>query len=82
MSPTERFGVVGKNLHNNIQTATFILDSVRQGAEPTAADNLQSLVQDCGVSPHKLTELIKELPPMQTSDVLVDYYFKSMCVAP
>jgi hypothetical protein len=48
--------------------------------EPSAADNLKSLVQECGVSPHKISELLQELPPVQTSDALIDYYFSSMCV--
>jgi len=48
--------------------------------EPSAADNLKSLVQECGVSPHKISELLQELPPVQVSDALIDYYFLSMCV--
>jgi len=48
--------------------------------EPSAADNLKSLVQECGVSSHKISELLQELPPQRVSDVLVDYYFTSMCV--
>ncbi|SJL02129.1 uncharacterized protein ARMOST_05453 [Armillaria ostoyae] len=35
--------------------------------EPTAADNLKNLVQECGVSPHKISELLHELPPLRTS---------------
>lgn len=50
------------------------------GLEPSAADNLKILVQECGVSPHKISELLQELPPLRSSDVLVDYYFKSMSV--
>lgn len=46
--------------------------------EPSAADNLKSLVQECGVSPHKISELLQELPPQRVSDVLIDYYFTSM----
>lgn len=48
--------------------------------EPSAADNLKSLVQECGVSPHKISELLQELPPQRVSGVLVDHYFTSMCV--
>ncbi len=48
--------------------------------EPTAADNLKNLVQECGVSPHKISELLHELPPLRTSQVLIDYYFKSVQV--
>ena len=55
-----------------------IIDSVRLDSEPTAADNLKTLVQDCGVSPHKITELVQELPPQRFSDVLVDYYFSAV----
>ncbi|KAG9039629.1 hypothetical protein FRB95_009210 [Tulasnella sp. JGI-2019a] len=38
-------------------------------------DKLKSLIQECGVSPHKLFELVQELPPKSLSDVLIDYYF-------
>jgi len=48
--------------------------------EPSAADNLKSLVQECGVSPHKFSELLQELPPVRVSDVLIEYYFSSMYV--
>jgi hypothetical protein len=61
-------------------TKTFVaaIDSVRQDAEPTAADNLKTLIQDCGVPPHKITELVQELPPRRLADVLIDFYFASM----
>ncbi|THH19873.1 hypothetical protein EW146_g1393 [Bondarzewia mesenterica] len=58
--------------------ANFIIDSVRQDSEATAADNLKTLIQDCGVPPHKITELVQELPPQRFSDVLVDYYFSAV----
>jgi hypothetical protein len=51
---------------------------IEEDPEPSAADNLKSLVQECGVSPHKISELLQELPPTGSSDVLVDYYFNSM----
>jgi len=51
---------------------------IEEDTEPSAADNLKSLVQECGVSPHKISELLQELPPSRSSDVLVDYYFSSM----
>lgn len=54
------------------------LDSVPQDSEPTAADNLKTLIQDCGVSPHKITELVQELPPRRFADVLIDFYFTSV----
>jgi hypothetical protein len=59
---------------------TFVatIDSVPQDAEPTAADNLKTLIQDCGVSPHKITELVQELPPRRFADVLIDFYFASV----
>ncbi len=53
---------------------------VDRDLEPSAAENLKSLVQDCGVSPHKLSELLQELPPQRFSDVLIDYYFSQMYV--
>lgn len=49
--------------------------------EPSAADNLKTLVQECGVSPHKISELLQELPPLRSSDILIDYYFRSMYVS-
>ncbi|KZP33000.1 hypothetical protein FIBSPDRAFT_811926 [Athelia psychrophila] len=52
-----------------------IINAVSQDLEPSATDKLKSLVQDCGVSPHKLAELLQELPPTRLSDVLLDYYF-------
>ncbi|KAJ7591047.1 hypothetical protein C8J56DRAFT_934541 [Mycena floridula] len=48
------------------------------GMEPSAADNLKTLVQECGVSPHKISELLQELPPVRSSDVLIDYYFRTI----
>ncbi|KAG6890571.1 hypothetical protein C0992_000579 [Termitomyces sp. T32_za158] len=51
---------------------------IGEDLEPSAADNLKSLVQECGVSPHKISELLQELPPARLSDVLIDYYFSSM----
>lgn len=51
---------------------------IGEDLEPSAADNLKSLVQECGVSPHKISELLQELPPTRLSDVLIDYYFRSM----
>ncbi|KAJ7781184.1 hypothetical protein B0H16DRAFT_1497372 [Mycena metata] len=55
-----------------------ILDAVQIGLEPSAADNLKTLVQECGVAPHKVAELLSELPPIRTSAVLVDYYFHTV----
>ena len=49
-------------------------------SESSAADNMKSLIQECGVSPHKMSELLQELPPQRVSDVLLDYYFTSLYV--
>jgi len=46
--------------------------------EPSPSDNLKSLVQECGVAPHKLPELVQELPPKALCEALVDYYFTSI----
>ena len=53
---------------------------VGDDSESSAADNMKSLIQECGVSPHKISELLQELPPQRVSDVLVDYYFTSLYV--
>ncbi|KAI5124904.1 hypothetical protein M0805_007332 [Coniferiporia weirii] len=52
--------------------------SMLQNAEPTAADLLQSLIRDCGLSENKLDELLQELPRKELTDLLIDYYFKNM----
>jgi hypothetical protein len=49
--------------------------------DTSAAEKFKSLVQDCGVSPHKVSELLQDLPSRKHSDALVDYYFTSMCVS-
>jgi len=46
--------------------------------EQSAAHNLQWLVQECGVTPQKISELLKELPDLAFSNVLVDFFFTSM----
>ena len=51
-------------------------------SESTPADNLKRLVLECGVSPHKISELLHELPPRQMTDKLVDFYFTHMCETP
>jgi len=33
--------------------------------EPSAVDDLKSLIQECGVSPPKISELLQELPPQR-----------------
>ena len=57
-----------------------VIESVRQDAEPTPADNLKALIQDCGVAPHKITELVQELPPQRLSNALIDFYFTAVYV--
>ncbi|EGO27539.1 hypothetical protein SERLADRAFT_435313 [Serpula lacrymans var. lacrymans S7.9] len=84
--PTPSHGPTGANhnMTNGVGDAKgpmatpSIIDSVRQDSEPSAADNLKSLVQECGVSPHKISELLQELPPQRFSGVLIDYYFSSI----
>jgi len=43
-----------------------------------AAEKLKSLIQDCGLPPHKLSELVQELPPKSLADVLINHFFKSI----
>lgn len=46
----------------------------------TPAENLKSLVQECGVAPHKISELLHELPPRSFAEKLVDLYFTGRSV--
>lgn len=46
--------------------------------DTSAAEKFKSLVQDCGVSPHKVSELLQDLPSRKHCDALVDYYFTSI----
>ncbi|KAG8928916.1 hypothetical protein FRC02_006221 [Tulasnella sp. 418] len=46
--------------------------------DASISDRLKSLVQDCGVPPHQLSELVQDLPPKPLSDVLIDHYFASV----
>lgn len=64
--------------HKPALATPSIIESVRQDSEPSAADNLKSLVQECGVSPHKISELLQELPPQRFSDALIDHYFTAI----
>ncbi|KZT20350.1 hypothetical protein NEOLEDRAFT_1140800 [Neolentinus lepideus HHB14362 ss-1] len=57
---------------SNLAT-TSIIDS-----EPSAADKLKSLVQDCGVSPQNFTDLVQELPHQPFTNILIDHYFASI----
>ncbi|KIJ70514.1 hypothetical protein HYDPIDRAFT_105263 [Hydnomerulius pinastri MD-312] len=76
-APTAQNGSNGAD-HKSALATPSIIESVRQDSEPSAADNLKSLVQECGVSPHKISELLQELPPQRFSDVLIDHYFTSI----
>ncbi|KAG7096899.1 hypothetical protein E1B28_004305 [Marasmius oreades] len=77
-------GSVIEQLQNAVmpQTAEFIRTGEKpkgiEPLEPSAADNLKTLVQECGVSPHKIPEILQELPPLRTSDVLINYYFRQI----
>ncbi|WVF67048.1 hypothetical protein IAT40_001791 [Kwoniella sp. CBS 6097] len=44
----------------------------------TPAENLQRLITDCGVSPHKVAELVQELPPKHFADRIVDWFFSKL----
>ena len=46
----------------------------------TPAENLKALVQECGVAPHKISELLHELPPRGFAEKLVDLYFTGRSV--
>ncbi len=59
-----------------------LLDTVGDDAEPSAADNLKFLMQECGVSPLGITELLQELPSQRNSDILIEYYFSSVYGSP
>ncbi|TFK75857.1 hypothetical protein BDN72DRAFT_954408 [Pluteus cervinus] len=70
-----------KTDRSGVQTSTpskALLDTVGDDAEPSAADNLKFLMQECGVSPLGITELLQELPSQRNSDILIDYYFSSV----
>ncbi|WVN87249.1 uncharacterized protein L203_102426 [Cryptococcus depauperatus CBS 7841] len=44
----------------------------------TPAENLQRLITDCGVSPHKIAELVQELPPKPFADKIIDWFFAKL----
>lgn len=44
-------------------------------ARRAAAENLQRLITECGVSPTKVAELVQELPPKDFANILVDWFF-------
>ncbi|KAL1743733.1 hypothetical protein HDZ31DRAFT_83183 [Schizophyllum fasciatum] len=52
--------------------------SLPSDAESSAAEKFKTLVQECGLPAHKISELMQELPPSRVSDVLIDYYFSTI----
>ncbi|KAG9049504.1 hypothetical protein FS837_009984, partial [Tulasnella sp. UAMH 9824] len=60
------------------QTTSGAVGATIQEEHSQVTDKLKSLIQDCGVPPHKLSELVQDLPPRSLSDVLIDYYFTSV----
>ena len=71
---------LNSNFHQSSSTKPKSNMTAVDDSESSAADNMKSLVQECGLSPHKISELLQELPPQRLSDVLIDYYFTSMYV--
>lgn len=67
---------LGRQLSENAN----VFDPMTQAWEPSAADNLNTLIKDCGVSQQTLSDSLQELPPQPFCDVLVDFYFSSMLV--
>ena len=57
-----------------------VLDVVGHEAEPSTDDNFLTLLEKSGFSPHKIAELLDELPSSRTANVLVDFYFSTMYV--
>lgn len=66
------------NFATNGRLLSFATQSTGVAGEHSAADNLNALIQDCGVSPHKIAELLEELPPKNLMNDLIDYYFEHM----
>jgi hypothetical protein len=70
---------VDSSLSPRLSNSTAIADP-GDDLEQAAATNLQWLVQECGVTPQKISELLRDLPDPGFSDSLVDFYFSSMYV--
>ena len=79
LTPPSHVDDLNKN-YNSLNKRKSKMVPVGDDSESSAADNMKSLIQECGVSPHKISELLQELPPQRLSDVLVDYYFTSLYV--
>ena len=52
--------------------------NIKHDIHGTPAENLQQLIRDCGVSPHKLAELVHELPPKHFADRIIDWFFSRL----
>ncbi|KAK1920862.1 fungal-specific transcription factor domain-containing protein [Papiliotrema laurentii] len=52
--------------------------SIKLDQHGTPAENLQRLITDCGVSPHKVAELVQELPPKPFADRVIDWFFSGL----
>ena len=74
----QRESAIDSSFSANGRLLSFTAQNTGVSGEHSAADNLNSLIQDCGVSPHKIAELLQELPPKNLMNDLIDYYFDSM----
>lgn len=73
-----RESAIDSSFTTNGRLLPFATQNAGVGGENSAADKLNTLIQDCGVSPHKIPELLQELPPKKLMDDLIDYYFDHM----
>jgi len=73
-----RESAIDSSFTTNGRLLSFAAQNTGVGGEHSAADKLNALIQDCGVSPHKIAELIQELPPKNLMNDLIDYYFDHM----
>jgi len=67
---------ISMSAHQRSQFHAAQLPSVDEAA--AAADKLHHLVQDCGLQPHKLEELVRSLPLKSYCDDLINFFFKSI----
>ena len=65
---------MNKNEHELAETE----NPLTQNGEPSAAELLQSLIKDCGMSENNMRELIQELPEKSETEELIDHYFQNM----
>lgn len=73
-----RESAIDSSFSTNGRLLSFAAQSTGVGGEHSAADKFNALIQDCGVSPHKIAELLQELPPKNLMNDLIDYYFDHM----